>query len=129
MSFELLPAELQIAIFSYLDNTSVKAARAVSRKFRDNASPALFRSVVACARYEALGAFQNISTNSVLQSYIKEIIFDGSLYDGNFAQSLPSYEAENDRHDDLRASSFWGKRTRYVHIRYHIMVAVATDSP
>ena len=60
--FTLLPAELQIEIFDYLDATDVKSARAVSRKFRDNATPALFRSIVACARYQALGAFQNVST-------------------------------------------------------------------
>lgn len=66
--FNRLPAELQIEIFDYLPATDVKAARAVSRTFRDNATPALFRSIVACARYQALGAFQNVSDLRVPES-------------------------------------------------------------
>jgi hypothetical protein len=56
-----LPAELQIQISDYLHSADVKSARAVSRKFRDNAAPALYRSIVACERYQALSAFQNVS--------------------------------------------------------------------
>jgi hypothetical protein len=114
MSLELLPAELQIEILDSLDNSDLKAARAVSRKLCDNASPALFRSIVACARYEALGAFQKISLHPVLQKYVKEIVFDGSLYKQDLAHSHEGYEQENDRHEHLRLTSFWDKRTRCV---------------
>lgn len=65
--FKQLPAELQIQIFDYLHAADVKSARAVSRTFRNNATPALFRSIVACARYQALGAFQNVSSKRTLE--------------------------------------------------------------
>jgi hypothetical protein len=115
MRFYLLPAELQLEIFSHLDNIDLKAARAVSRQLRDNASPALFRSVVACARYVALGTFQKISLDSVLQKYVKEIVFDGSVYNREVALQLDVYERQNGKYDELKASSsFWNLRTRYV---------------
>lgn len=120
MGLQQLPAEIQLQTFSYLDNLSLKAARAVSRKLRDNASPALFRSVVACARYEALGAFQNISLNSILQSYVKEIVFDGSIYREQPALHLQVYEREAQKFEDLRQTSFWGSRTRYVRLIFAI---------
>ncbi|KAH8731160.1 hypothetical protein GQ44DRAFT_736259 [Phaeosphaeriaceae sp. PMI808] len=97
----------------YLDNTNLKAARASSRKLHDNATPALFRSVVACARYDALGAFQKISLHPVLQNYIKQIVFDGSLYNQDLANSERTYQAQSDRYEALRSSSFWTSRTRW----------------
>jgi hypothetical protein len=95
MRFESLPAELQLEVFSNLDSSDLKAARAVSRKLRDNASPALFRRVVACARYLAMGSFQNISLSPVLQRYVKEIIFDGSIYDQHVSDREELYERLN----------------------------------
>jgi hypothetical protein len=127
MIFDRLPAELQIEVFTYLKASDLKAARAVSRKFRDNASPALFRSVVACARYMALGAFQNIATHSVLQKYVKEIVFDGSLYDEDLAAHEGTYERMYDEYDDLRVGAFWSKRTRYVQLPFESMLS--TDTP
>jgi hypothetical protein len=113
--FELLPAELHLEVFSHLQNSDLKAVRAVSRRLRDNASPALFHSIIACARYEALGAFQNISTHPVLQKYVKEIVFDGSVYHPDLANSLDLYTIQNKQHGHLSASSsFWSARTRYV---------------
>jgi hypothetical protein len=114
MRFELLPTELQLEVFSHLDYSDLKAARAVSRKLRDNASPALFRCVVACARYVAMGSFQNISLNPVLRKYVKAIIFDGSIYDAATSSRKELYESQNDRFDDLRTSSFWSLQTRSV---------------
>ena len=111
MHLQLLPAELQLDIFGYLDNVSLKAVRAVSRKMRDNASPALFRSVIACARYEALGAFQKISLDPILQKYVKEIVFDGTVYDKQLADSQYVYERKVDEFQELRAMKFWTKRT------------------
>jgi hypothetical protein len=112
MAFDLLPAELQIATFSYLKARDLKSARATCRKFRDNASPALFRSVVTGARYRALQAFQNIAARSVLQPYIKEIIFDGSSYDGTLAKNQSAYEYSNN--EIYQVNTFWGTRTKYV---------------
>ncbi|KAH7095363.1 hypothetical protein FB567DRAFT_430549 [Paraphoma chrysanthemicola] len=108
-----------------LDNSDLKAARAVSRKLRDNATPALFRSVVACARYEALGAFQKISLHPVLQTCVKEIVFDGSLYSQDLAQSRESYEQDNDNFEDLRAASFWADSPRWK--RYQELYAEQED--
>jgi hypothetical protein len=114
MRFDLLPAELQIEIFSHLENIDLKAARAVSRQLRNNASPALFRSIVACARYVALGTFQKISLDLVLQKYVKEIVFDGSVYNREVAIHQNVYESQNAKYYELKASpSFWNLRTRY----------------
>lgn len=119
MAFDRLPAELQIEVFNYLEASDLKVARAVSRKFRDNASPALFRTVVACARYTAMGAFQNVATHSVLQKYVKEIVFDGSLYDAELAIHEGTYERMTDEYDDVPTGSFWSKRTRYIQLALH----------
>jgi hypothetical protein len=113
MRLDLLPAELQLEIFSNLENADLKAARAVSRQLRDNASPALFRSTVACARYVALGTFQKIALDSVLQKYVKEIVFDGTVYNQEVAHNQDLYERQNNCYEELRAiASFWGLRTR-----------------
>ena len=113
--FNELPAELQIEIFNYLQPIHVKAARAVSRMFRDNATPALFRKIVACPRYQALGAFQNISLHSLYSSYPREIVFDGTLYSDRIAlddrqyylleRSYPEYQTVSESH--------WTRRNRY----------------
>jgi hypothetical protein len=115
MSLERLPAELQLEIFRHLANRDLKAARAVSRTLCENASLELFRSVVACARYQALGALQKISLNSVLSKYVKEIVFDGSLYSYELAHSVEIYQAQSNKLGDMRnSSSFWGIRERYI---------------
>lgn len=115
--FELLPAELQIEIFTYLRGPDIKAARAVSRKLRDNATPALFQSIVACARYPAMGAFQKISLHSTYPTYIKEIVFDASVYEASLAQHERSYEYVQDSIEELRFGSYWAKRNRHVSLR------------
>jgi hypothetical protein len=114
MRLELLPTELQLEVFSHLANSDLKAARAVSRKLRDNASPALFRYVVACARYVAMGSWQSISLNPALQNYVKAIIFNNSICNAAVSSGKELYENHNNRYDDLRTSSFWSLQTRSV---------------
>ncbi|KAJ4367489.1 hypothetical protein N0V83_007072 [Neocucurbitaria cava] len=112
---ELLPAELQIQIFSYLHGPDVKAARGVSRTLRDNATPAIFRSIVACARYQAMGAYQKISLHSIYPKYVKEIIFDGSIYESILAKNYENaYYEEQDKIEELRFASHWEKRSRWI---------------
>ncbi|KAF1840990.1 uncharacterized protein K460DRAFT_410383 [Cucurbitaria berberidis CBS 394.84] len=120
--FELLPAELQLQIFSYLYSSDVKAARAVSRKLRDNATPALFRTVVACARYQAMGAFQKVALHPVYPTYVKEIIFDGSVYEARLALYEHAYNHEV---EELRGGSHWGKRSRWK--RYQVLYQEQED--
>lgn len=117
---ELLPAELQLQIFTYLHGPDVKAARAVSRTLRDNATPALFRSIVACARYQAMGAYQKISLHSIYSNYVKEIIFDGSVYEEMLAENYENayYEAQ-DKIEELRFASHWETRSRCDEPRSH----------
>lgn len=90
--FDQLPAELLIEVFSYLQASDIKTARSVSRKCRDNATPVLFRSIVACARYPAMGAFQSISLHSIYPTYVKEIVYDGSVFEADLAQNEHIYE-------------------------------------
>ncbi|KAF2131378.1 hypothetical protein P153DRAFT_355177 [Dothidotthia symphoricarpi CBS 119687] len=91
MAFNLLPVELHIEIFTYLPASDLKNVRRVCKKFWDTASPTLFRSIVACARYKALGAFQNISLHSIYPKYVKEIVFDSSLYNKSMAKQERMY--------------------------------------
>ncbi|KAI4641557.1 hypothetical protein J4E93_007654 [Alternaria ventricosa] len=112
-TFTQLPAELQIQIFDYLHAADVKSARAVSRTFRNNATPALFRSIVACARYQALGAFQNVSLHSIYSGYVREIIFDGTLYDGHLAKDHRNYSRAEEASGKFQSGSFYAMRTRW----------------
>jgi hypothetical protein len=111
MSFNSLPAELQLHIFGFLRGRDLKAARAVSRKLRDSASPALFRSVVTGARCRLLQSLQFTAAQPILQKYVNEIVFDGSSYDGTLAKSQSPYE--NKSIELYGKSTFWGIRTRY----------------
>jgi hypothetical protein len=74
--FYELPAELQIQIFDYLDAADIKRVRAVSKKFRDNATPPLFCSIVVCPRYQALGAFQNVSLHPIYAGYVRTPMYE-----------------------------------------------------
>jgi len=112
--FAFLPAELQIQIFDYLGTVDVKAARAVSTRFRDNATPALFRGVVACARYQALGACQNVSLHSIYSGYVREIIFDGTVYESNLAYHQCTYQRHEKAAKKFISLPRWSERLRYV---------------
>jgi hypothetical protein len=114
MSFAELPSELQIEIFSYLDPLELKAARAVCRRFRQNASPPLFKRVVACARYKALGCLRDVSLHSVYASYVNEIVFDGSIYEPTLASPEISYQTMADKIlPDLRKEWHWIKHKNF----------------
>jgi hypothetical protein len=108
MSFSRLPAELQIEVFSYLENTDLKAVRSVNSSCRDNASPHLFRSIIACARYQAMGAFQNVALHPVYQKYVKEIVFDVTAYSATIAKHERAY-----RTYPGEASMGWARRARW----------------
>ncbi|ORY13504.1 hypothetical protein BCR34DRAFT_562004 [Clohesyomyces aquaticus] len=86
-----LPAELQISVFGYLDHADLKSVRLASRAFRDNSEQFLFDRTIACARYQALGALQKISRHDIYQKYVKEIIFDGSVYEPQAASKVRVY--------------------------------------
>ncbi|KAH7414269.1 hypothetical protein DE146DRAFT_673879 [Phaeosphaeria sp. MPI-PUGE-AT-0046c] len=101
------------ALSRHLNNTDLKAVRGVSRKLRDNASPSLFRSVVACARYEALGAFQKVTEHPVLGKYVHEIVFDGSVFCTWLASSSDQYKTQNNKYDHLRTGSYYFIRERW----------------
>lgn len=112
MPFESLSSEIQIEIFSYLKGSHLKAVRAVCRAFRDNAEPTLFQCVIAAARYQALGAFQKISLFPVFQKHVREIVFDGSLYDKFLARDERSYHSLATKIPRLEQGFQWQKRTR-----------------
>ncbi|KAH6615251.1 hypothetical protein C7974DRAFT_437140 [Boeremia exigua] len=105
--------EIQIEIFSYLRGSNLKAVRGVCRAFRDNAEPTLFRYVIATARYQSLGAFQKISLFTVFQKHVREIIFDGSVYDQLLARHEPSYHAHAARVPSLEQGFTYHKHGRW----------------
>lgn len=112
MGLAQLPSELQIHIFSYLDRLSLKAIRGVSTKFRDNASPELFRQALACARYQALSTLQKLSLHPIYHTYVKEILFDGSVYDPNIAKNEGRYHQLADERPELAHGFLVHKRQR-----------------
>lgn len=114
MGFSDLPAELVLHICSYLDRRALKVARAVCIKFRDAATPELFRSAIACARYVALSSLQKISRHQLLPTYVKEIVFDGSSYDPILAGQESLYTEQADQHPDVGHGFLWEKHKRYV---------------
>lgn len=114
MPFESLPSEIQIEIFSYLKGLHLKAVRGVCRAFRDNAEPTLFQCVIAAARYQALGAFQKISLFPVFQKHVREIVFDGTLYDKLLARNEQFYHNLAARIPELEQGFHWHKHNRYV---------------
>lgn len=113
--FSRLPAELQIEIFDHLETSDAKAARVVSKTFRDNATPALFRSLVACARHQALSAYQNVSQHPTYSTYVKEVVFDGRIYSQKIERNIFDYcEAESEVEDVLSPANLlvWSFRWR-----------------
>jgi hypothetical protein len=112
MGFSELPAELHIAIFSYLNVVDLKSIRRVCRKFRDNASPTLFREAIACSRYKAFSALRNLSLHPVYAKYVKEIVFDGSTYDALVASKAEHYHAAANQHSETRLFTF-DRHTRW----------------
>jgi hypothetical protein len=91
MSITDLPSELLIQTFIYLDRVDLKSVRGVCRLFANTASPTLFQRVLVAPRYQALGAFQNISQHPIYQTYVKEIVYDGSVYDRDLATNENVY--------------------------------------
>lgn len=114
MPFLSLPSEIQIEIFSYLLGSDLKAVRKVCCAFRDNAEPTLFRSVIATSRYQSLGAFQKIALFPVFQKHVREIVFDGSVYDQMLATREPYYHREADKHPNVDQGFSYHKHGRYV---------------
>lgn len=112
MPFESLPSEVQIEIFSYLEGPNLKTVRGVCRTFRDNAEPTLFRYVIATARYQSLGAFQKISLFKVFQKHVREIVFDGSVYNKLLAKHEQFYHRQAAKFSSLERGFHWHKHSR-----------------
>jgi hypothetical protein len=113
MSFSSLPTEIQIELFSYLDDYDIKAIRAVCRTFKDNTYDISFRTALITVRYQSLGAFQNIASSPLLQENVTRIIFDGSLYDETFAKDEQSYHTQAAKFPDLAKGYYWDRQSRY----------------
>ncbi|KAF1968613.1 hypothetical protein BU23DRAFT_514387 [Bimuria novae-zelandiae CBS 107.79] len=113
MSFTKLPSELQIEVFSNLSNKDLKNVRAVSTCCRDNASVWLFRSIIACARYQAMGAFQKISLHPIYREYVKEVVFDATEYDRALAENEHEYQRNVDNHNDLKHTVGWFRHAKF----------------
>ncbi|KAF2856284.1 hypothetical protein T440DRAFT_474666 [Plenodomus tracheiphilus IPT5] len=123
--FELFPAELLIAIFAHLDLSDVKAMRKVCKTFGDFLSPALYQSVVACARNQGLGAFQNIAKHPNYSGYVKEIVFDGTVFVENFAKSDDIYHRAEENFVELDTPDLGQKRDRWK--RYQVFYQEQED--
>ncbi|KAF2018992.1 hypothetical protein BU24DRAFT_340560 [Aaosphaeria arxii CBS 175.79] len=105
--------ELHIEIFNYLIPIDLKQVRLLDRKSSGNAAPLLFRSMIACTRYQALGAFQAVSTNATLHKYVKELVFDASVYHGGIAASEQQYNDIEPRYLPDAPGNFFHRRNRF----------------
>ena len=114
--FALLPAELQIKIFGYLGSVDIKAARLVSRDFRDNAAPALFRSIILCPRFRIIRTIEDISMHPAYSNYVKELVFDGTLYSTTVAADIHFYKAMEKASGREFFESEWTPEIRYVQL-------------
>ncbi|KAH9870329.1 hypothetical protein IAQ61_005803 [Plenodomus lingam] len=124
-SFDCLPAELHLDIFSYLDLSDLKAVRQATRALGHNSSLALFRSIVACARYQGLSAYENVANHPSYSKCVQEIVFDGSSFVENFAKCADLYFRAQMNFPELDASSPLYGRTRWK--RYQMLYQEQQD--
>ncbi|KAF2496324.1 hypothetical protein BU16DRAFT_526822 [Lophium mytilinum] len=109
-----LPSELLIDTFAYLDRLDLKAVRGVCRRFAEISTPSIFQRVLVAPRYQALGAFQTIFQHAVYHKYVKEIVYDGSVYDAGLATNEQVYMAHLSRAEcDAYRLDSWGRRKRF----------------
>ncbi|KAF2276274.1 uncharacterized protein EI97DRAFT_419231 [Westerdykella ornata] len=87
-----LPSEIQLQVFSYADIPTLKAARRVSRQYRDNASQYLFKQALICPRKIVLRARRNISQHPVYSTYVGELVFDASIADPYLVENPRIYD-------------------------------------
>ena len=104
---DLLPAEIRLEICFYLSPCDLKAVRYVNREMLASATPALFRCAVVGARYHALHAFQKIAECPALSKYVREIAFDGSVYDQGLAKHQGLYRSVSSGSAATKAESSW----------------------
>ena len=55
-----------------------------------------------------------VSLHSVYSGYVREVIFDGTLYDEVLAKDHRCYQRSEQKTDEFNSSSFYAMRTRYV---------------
>ncbi|KAJ4985704.1 DNA excision repair protein ercc-1, partial [Stagonosporopsis vannaccii] len=81
--------------------------------FRDNAEPTLFRYVIATARYQSLGVLQKVALFPVFRKHVREIVFDGSVYDQILATREVDYYREAARHSTFEQDFSYHKHGRW----------------
>jgi hypothetical protein len=127
MSLERLPAELRLEIIRYLSTPNLKALRHVNTELKDNTTPALFGRAVVAPRYQALATFQNISLAPSLSAHVKEVVFDGSVYDGFIAEREAFYLHHNAVLPGLQRGSTLEKHDRSVVAPLSILAPTQPD--
>lgn len=87
----MLPTELVVDIFSYLEQRELKAIRLVCIPFETLASPLLFTKAYIAARRGVIDVFKQITSHPVLSNYIREVIYDASWFEPSVAASLENF--------------------------------------
>lgn len=122
---DCLPAELQADIFSYLDVPDVKAIREANKNLMYDAAPALFRSVIACARYQGLKALEDVANHPIYSKCVKEIVFDGTVFVEKFAKDDNIYDRAQLNFVEHDTSTQWQRRARWK--RYQMLYQEQED--
>lgn len=88
---ERLPHEIVCRIFSYLQSPDLKHARLVSSDLKTAASRHLFSRILIAPRRDVLSVFRRVYEHDTYRLYVKQIVYDGSIYDVSLARSAETY--------------------------------------
>ena len=76
-----LPPELKVAVLAQLDKRDLKNVRLVSKEWNALAIGPLFDKVYVSCRAKDLEVFKNITSHPVISKGVKELVYDGSLFE------------------------------------------------
>ena len=81
-----VPPELFSIVCSHLSKKDLQSARLVSKAFELVASPFLFRTVWFSTDPRDWGNIRNISQHPVFHKYVREIVYDNTVYESAFCK-------------------------------------------
>lgn len=75
-----IPPELKVAVLAQLDKRNLKNVRLVSKDWNTLATRLLFDRVYISCRAKDLEVFENITSHPVISTSVRELVYDGSLF-------------------------------------------------
>lgn len=75
-----LPPELKANVLAQLDKRNLKNVRLVSKEWNVLATRPLFKRIYISCRAKDLEVFENITSHPVISKGVRELVYDGSLF-------------------------------------------------